>query len=161
MLLTVTRQTRLLLHCPYILDSVTRNELTCTARLTVRLLRRDAWRHMSADGQPDLPPFPLMLFKSLFLILSHGFCPACPPEKVLVIDTGLARLNFAHLAHPLLLTRALGQRVLLDTQLLQHLAVVPHTVLALLFNLLLALNQQDQLVFIARLSSIKWGVRTG
>ena len=54
-----------------------------------------------------------------------------------------------------------GQRVLLDTQLLQHLAVVPHTVLALLFNLLLALNQQDQLVFIARLSSIKWGVRTG
>ena len=78
-----------------------------------------------------------MLFKSLFLILSHGFCPACPPEKVLVIDTGLARLNFAHLAHPLLLTRALGQRVLLDTQLLQHLAVVPHTVLALLFNLLL------------------------
>ena len=88
-----------------------------------------------------------MLFKSLFLILSHGFCPACPPEKVLVIDTGLARLNFAHLAHSLLLTRALGQRVLLDTQLLQHLAVVPHTVLALLFNLLLALNQQDQLVF--------------
>ena len=39
-LLTVTRQTRLLLHCPYILGSVTRNELTCTARLTVRLLLR-------------------------------------------------------------------------------------------------------------------------
>ena len=65
----------------------------------------------------------------------------------MVIDTGLARLNFAHLAHSLLLTRALGQRVQLDTQLLQQLAVVPHTVLALLFNLLLALNQQDQLVF--------------
>ena len=96
-----------------------------------------------------------MLFKSLFLILSHGFSPACPPEKVLVIDTGLARLNFAHLAHPLLLTRALGQRVLLDTQLLQHLAVVPHTVLALLFNLLLALNQQDQLGFICQCTAPK------
>ena len=85
-----------------------------------------------------------MLFKSLFLILSYECVPVTRlVEPVLVIDTGLARLNFAHLAHPLLLTRALGQRVLLDTQLLQHLAVVPHTVLALLFNLLLALNQRD------------------
>ena len=84
-----------------------------------------------------------MLFKSLFLILSHGFCPACPPEPVVVIDTGLARLDFAYLAHPPLLTSTLGQRALLDTQLFQYLVVVLHAVLALLLDLLLVLNQRN------------------
>ena len=54
-----------------------------------------------------------MLFKSLFLILSYECVPVTRlVEPVLVIDTGLARLDFAHLAHPPLLTSAPGQRAL-------------------------------------------------
>ena len=46
-----------------------------------------------------------MLFKSLFLILSYECVPVTRlVEPVLVIDTGLARLDFAYLAHPPLLT---------------------------------------------------------
>ena len=45
-----------------------------------------------------------MLFKSLFLILSYECVPVTRLVKlVLVNDTGLARLDFAHLAHPPLL----------------------------------------------------------
>ena len=61
----------------------------------------------------------------------------------MVIDTGLARLDFAYLAHPPLLTSTLGQRALLDTQLFQYLVVVLHAVLALLVDLLLVLNQRN------------------
>ena len=44
-----------------------------------------------------------MLFKSLFLILSYERVPVARlVEPVLEIDTGLARLNFAHLAHSLI-----------------------------------------------------------
>ena len=72
-----------------------------------------------------------MLFKSLFLILSYECVPVTRlVEPVLVIDTGLARLDFAYLAHPPLLTSTLGQRALLDTQLFQYLVVVLHAVLA-------------------------------
>ena len=61
-----------------------------------------------------------MLFKSLFLILSYECVPVTRlVEPVLVIDTGLARLDFAYLAHPPLLTSTLGQRALLDTKLFQ------------------------------------------
>ena len=66
-----------------------------------------------------------MLFKSLFLILSYECVPVTRlVEPVLVIDTGLARLDFAYLAHPPLLTSTLGQRALLDTQLFQYLVDV-------------------------------------
>ena len=45
-----------------------------------------------------------MLFKSLFLILSYECVPVTRlVEPVVVIDTGLARLDFAYLAHTPLL----------------------------------------------------------
>ena len=49
-----------------------------------------------------------MLFKSLFLILSYECVPVTRLVKlVLVNDTGLARLDFAYLAHTPLLTSTL------------------------------------------------------